>query len=160
MFWEQDPELIAKDKEYFGYYDSVNVTNRALKDLFKKEWRKNNMDIADISRRSSCTGSDISAFHAHQHGANTSTATMIMLHGLYEEMEPQITPSYRPHVSYEPPSKPSTAQQRLRAIVGKTKTKLKSTHIMVQAVNEMQRKAVTKQKDTQSTKGSQAREST
>lgn len=57
-----------------------------------------------------------------------------LLHSLYQELEPQISASYRPHVTYVPPPKPERNDRELE------RRKIKTASIVIGAVAELKKR--------------------
>jgi len=80
------------------------------------------------SRMSSC--SELSDFRMS--GSTTSDSTCKeIIHSLYQELEPQLSKSYRPHVTFVPPPKPERELER---------RKLKTASLVIGALAEMKKR--------------------
>ncbi|KAL4236350.1 hypothetical protein ACF0H5_004737 [Mactra antiquata] len=65
------------------------------------------------------------------------------IHELYQELEPQISKSYRPHVQYVPSETPEPRikpQEQVYMDKSKKAKQLKSVQLMLGAVSEMQKR--------------------
>ena len=79
-------------------------------------------------------------------------SSMELIHDLYQELEPQITPSYRPHVTYVPPppgSRDHVSNTRLTASSPHGKAaKLKNVKLAMDVVSEFKKRRESTVKNT------------